>query len=374
MPVALCHHHRMFSLSPPQRVLIVSLRFLGDALISCMMADGIKRQWPQCQVHFLVFEGMQGVLQGNGCVDRVLTVPARAKTGERLRLLARLWRQYDLALTAQSGDFPHQLLWAAARQRIGALPENPQHAWWKKRTAPLSVAELPHEHIANRCARVMRQAGVDVALQVRVPQPHDKSTSPCAATLQNYAVLNPCARWTYKRWHSAGWLALVEHLHSRGLQVVITGGDTAFEKQYLDALFKDTPRPVRLDGQLTFAQSAQVLSGAQLYVGPDTLTTHLAAACNIPTVALFGPTDPRIWGPVRQIAAGPEAGSHYVAAQALQKKDNTRLLQNARLACVPCQQEGCNKHPASASRCLDEMPAEQVISTVDEILGFSRLK
>lgn len=374
MPVALCHHHAMFEEQAPRRVLIVSLRFLGDALISSMMADGIKRQWPQCQVNFLVFEGMQGVLQGNGCVDLVLTIAPGSKMLGRLRLLWRLWRQYDLALTTQSGDFPHQVLWAAGRQRIGALPENPQHAWWKKRSAPLSVAELPHEHIANRCARVMRQAGVAVvALQMRVPQDEAVTTLPPLA--RPYAVLNPCARWTYKRWHSAGWLALVAHLHSRGLQVVVTGGDSAFETGYLNDLFKNNPEVLRLDRQLNFAQSAQVLTGAALYVGPDTFTTHLAAACGIPTLALFGPTDPRIWGPMRVMSMhdqSPDQG--YVAAQSLQKKDNIYLTQNTSHACVPCQQEGCHKHPNSASRCLDEMPAAQVIRTVDEILAFSRLK
>ncbi len=370
----------MYFAQPPRRVLIISLRFLGDALISSMMADGIKRQWPQCQVDFLVYEGMQGVLAGNGCVDTVLTLPPRAKPMERMRLLVGLWRSYDLALTAQSGDFPHQVLWAAARQRIGALPENPQHAWWKKRSAPRSVAELPHEHIASRCARVMRQAGVQAALQVRVPQTstvHANGSQNLQATpvLQNYAVLNPCARWAYKRWHSAGWLALVQHLQAKGLSVAITGGSTEFEKQYLDTLFEAVPGLVRLDGQLSFAQSAQVLAGARLYVGPDTFTTHLAAACGTATVALFGPTDPRIWGPLRQVPEGQQAvEQHYLAAQALQKKDNTWLLQNTHATCVPCQQEGCDRHANSASRCLDEMPAEQVIRAVDEILGLNRLK
>ncbi len=34
-----------------------------------------------------------------------------------------------------------------------------------------------------------------------------------------------------------------------------------------------------------------------LFVGSDSVVTHLAAATGTPTIALFGPTDPRIWGP-----------------------------------------------------------------------------
>ena len=40
-----------------------------------------------------------------------------------------------------------------------------------------------------------------------------------------------------------------------------------------------------------------LLSQARVYVGPDTSVTHLAAAAGCPTVALYGPTDPRLWGP-----------------------------------------------------------------------------
>lgn len=49
------------------------------------------------------------------------------------------------------------------------------------------------------------------------------------------------------------------------------------------------------------------LAGARVYIGNDTGVTHLAAAAGVPTVALFGPTDPRVWAPrgarVRVIAA-----------------------------------------------------------------------
>ncbi len=48
------------------------------------------------------------------------------------------------------------------------------------------------------------------------------------------------------------------------------------------------------------ARLAEWLSGARLYIGNDSGITHLAAAIGVPTLALFGPTDPMKWGP-----AGP---------------------------------------------------------------------
>jgi heptosyltransferase-3 len=115
-----------------------------------------------------------------------------------------------------------------------------------------------------------------------------------------------------------------------------------------------------LCGRLRFAQTADLLRQAALFVGPDTATTHLAAACATPTVALFGPTDPRLWGP--QPATGLERPYEKVAA--LQKRGNVMLVQEPSQACVPCGLEGCERHRESHSDCLDAMQAERVIEAV----------
>jgi heptosyltransferase-3 len=84
----------------------------------------------------------------------------------------------------------------------------------------------------------------------------------------------------------------------RGLAVVGTGGPSGQEHAYLNEVWSGTGTSVRrADGQLTWPHLAALLSKARVYVGPDTSVTHLAAASGCPTVALYGPTDPRLWGP-----------------------------------------------------------------------------
>jgi ADP-heptose:LPS heptosyltransferase len=57
---------------------------------------------------------------------------------------------------------------------------------------------------------------------------------------------------------------------------------------------EDLPGAVRFDD---LYQLACWLRGAAVYVGNDSGITHLAAAAGVPTVALFGPTDPELWAP-----------------------------------------------------------------------------
>src|SRR6201999_120304 len=101
-------------------------------------------------------------------------------------------------------------------------------------------------------------------------------------------------------------------------------------------------------------------AAARPYVGPDTAITHLAAATGVPTVALYGPTDPRLWGP------WPVAGLDplWNAAGTIQRRGNVWLVQNP-LPCLPCQLEGCERRLDSYSRCLDELTGAQVVAAVD---------
>jgi heptosyltransferase-3 len=97
----------------------------------------------------------------------------------------------------------------------------------------------------------------------------------------------------YTPWSDAGWRALALRLVKRGLTVVTTGGADPQERAYLDALWAGSSVE-RLDGRLDWRELTAFLRGAALSVGADTSVTHLAAAAGSPTVALFGPTDPRL--------------------------------------------------------------------------------
>ena len=96
--------------------------------------------------------------------------------------------------------------------------------------------------------------------------------------------------------------------------------------------------------------------------------THLAAATGTPTVALYGPTDPRLWGPWP--AGG--LGEPWAAAATIQNRGNVWLVQNppsCPWSILPCQQEGCERRLDSYSRCLDELTVSQVLSAVDLALA-----
>jgi heptosyltransferase-3 len=165
--------------------------------------------------------------------------------------------------------------------------------------------------------------------------------------------------YRYKQWTGQGWRGLAAAMTARGLLTVATGGPA--DRDYLDAIWG--PDVLRLDGRLTWPELTALIRRAQVYVGPDTAVTHLAAATGTHTVALYGPTDPRIWGPWP--VGG--LGQPWASAGTLQRRGNVWLVQNP-LPCLPCQQEGCARRLDSHSQCLDELSLQQVLSAVDEAL------
>jgi heptosyltransferase-3 len=147
--------------------------------------------------------------------------------------------------------------------------------------------------------------------------------------------------------------------------VVATGGPGAEERAFLDHVWEVLPQVERQDGQHSWPQLARMLVHARLFVGPDTSVTHLAAAAGCPTVALFGPTDPRQWGPVPAGGLDPM----WEASGTIQRRNNVWLVQHP-LPCVPCQREGCERHTASFSKCLDDLQPAEVLEAADAALAM----
>jgi heptosyltransferase-3 len=207
--------------------------------------------------------------------------------------------------------------------------------------------------------RLATALGVAPVAEVVAP-----SGSTVAAPRRPYAVVHVAPKFRYKQWTEAGWRALAAGLSARGLAVLATGGPESQERRYLDAIWTERPEVERRDGALSWPELTATIRAAAVFIGPDTAVTHLAAATGTPTVALYGPTDPRLWGPWPIGGTDPE----WAAAGTIQARRNVWLVQNP-LPCLPCQQEGCLRRIDSHSQCLDELPVSQVLQAVDAALA-----
>jgi heptosyltransferase III len=355
-------------LPPRPRILVVTLRRLGDVLFSTPLIASLRRAFPQAVINVLVFEDTAGILAGNPNIDQILTMPPRPSFWQGLALVLRIAKRYHLAVSTQSGDRPTAFALIAGRRHVAPI-DNGARGALRRLALSRSVAPQPGLHRLEDMLRLADALGVARVGHLVCPggalRPGSAlDAAPDRNDQQPYAVIHAAPMFTYKRWTLDGWRALAAGIRARGLKIVATGGPATSERTYLNEVWDDLPDVLRRDGQLSWPELAALLARARLFVGPDTSVTHLAAATGCPTVALFGPTDPRLWGPVPAEGLDPM----WAAFGTIQRCKNVWLVQNP-LPCLPCQNEGCERHILSFSKCLDELTSAQVLHAVDAALA-----
>ena len=341
------------------RVLVITLRRLGDVLVTTPLVSALKRGIPGARIEMLVFSGTEGILVGNPDIDRVIAIPQKARPVKTAALIGNLWRRYDLAVSTQTGDRPTLLAAITGRARIGLVTE--KGGRWKRWLLHGSAVADPASHRVLEVLQLARLLGVKETPDIVVP----RAAKPLPPR-PPYAVLHANPMYRIRRWTDEGWRTLAGALTQRGLAVVATGGPASAERDYLDRLWDPvTPKVERLDGRLDWGELAQLMAGAAVYVGPDTSMTHLAAAAGCPTVAIYGPASPRTMGPW-PVGGLREPWAH---AGSIQQRGNVWVVQNPSLPCMPCDRLGCDNHLESRSECLDTLALAPVLRAVDQALA-----
>ncbi|MBX9825279.1 MAG: glycosyltransferase family 9 protein [Xanthobacteraceae bacterium] len=336
------------------RILVISLRRIGDLLLTTPLIRSLRRAWPKATIDVLALPGPAEIVEGNPDIDRIVLMQG----GQSLKLARQLFKRYDLAVSTQTGDRPTLFAILAGRQHAGLVADDGKPGDRIKRAMLHRKSPMtPKLHQVEQLMRLCDTLGI-----ARVPEMVCPAASepPGVSPGENYAVVHAAPMFRYKQWTAEGWRVLAAGLRQRGLDVVAISGPGAEERRYLDAVWQGT---VRLH-QFSWSQNTALLKRARVYVGPDTSVSHLAAATGCPTVTLFGPMDPRVWGPW---PAGGMA-EPWAASGTIQNRGNVWIVQNP-LPCLPCTFEGWERHIDSASVCLEELAAEQVLAAVDQALA-----
>lgn len=353
---------------PPERVLIVVTRRIGDVLLATPVVHSLKQAWVHAKIDMLVFAGTEGFVTANPDVNRVLTVPERPHFVEHVQLMLKLARKYDLALSLLAGDRPTLYVYVAGKRRAGLLLPTRKHRWKRSLLHAWVALDETETHIVRAHLALLETLGVTPSAEVTASaSPEDRKTAESLlASLRGarYAVLHVYPKFRYKMWTEAGWVAVARWLSERGIRVVLTGGGAADELEYIARIATQVPGALDLAGKLTLGGVAHIVSRAVVYIGPDTAVTHAAAGLGVPTVALFGPSNPVKWGPW---PAGHAAQTNPWVRTGSQAVARVRLVQGAG-SCVPCGFEGCERHIESSSDCLTGLRPETVIDAIRSVL------
>jgi heptosyltransferase-3 len=319
----------------------------------------------------MCYPGQEGILEGNPDIDDIIVVSPKPSTLEIIRLTGRLFRKYDIAITNAADDRVHLYLLFFGKKRVSVTTSD--SAAWKRWITYATVLENPKTlHALLRNNHLGNLLGFESRYQVRVPRlesgSHSGENRPgMPASGEAYAVIHPDARLPYKRWTTTGWQSAMYHLETRGIRTYITGGTSAAEHDYIGELLLNAPQSAAsVAGSLRFAEVSALIDNSRLYIGVDTVNSHLAAAIGAPTIALFGPESPVRWGPWPKNHA--EDVSPW-SADGTQKRGNVLIIQGNK-SCDTCGQGNCDRRRGRGINCplMTGISSDQVIDGIHEML------
>jgi ADP-heptose:LPS heptosyltransferase len=256
-------------------VVVLRALGLGDLLTAVPALRAVRRQFAGARVRLAAPVGLGRLLVDAGIVDDV--VDARP-----LEPLPRALHGAHVAVN----------LHGRGPQSVDVLAD----------TAPLALVSygLPDgprwradEHEVHRWCRLLVESGI-------AADPADLFLDPPAVepgVVPGAVVVHPGAAQASRRWPAQRWAAVAAALRDAGLDVLVTGGPGEVELAAAVATAAGLPDDAVLAGRTDLRRLAAVVASARLVLAPDTGVAHLATAYGTPSVVLFGPTSPQLWGP-----------------------------------------------------------------------------
>lgn len=288
-----------------KRILVVLPNWYGETLFATPFLRALRQQRPEAFIATLGWPQCRGILLHNPHVNELLDYEERGVH----RTLRGKWglvralraRRFDTAFILRN-SLSRTVLMAAAgiSTRVGFA--NPKSGWLLTRRACPATAQhkaasyLPLLEVVGLSAThgpydYVVSDGERRAAQALLGWRHVSSGRPLV-------ILHPGANWPHKRWAPDRFAALGDRLAAtHAVDLAITGAPD--DRPLAETIAQRMRAPATvLAGRTTLRELAGCLSHAALVVSNDTSIVHIAAALGRPLVALYGPTSPRLTGPL----------------------------------------------------------------------------
>ena len=288
------------------RVPVIRLRSLGDCVLTTPALALLKRARPDLRVAVVVEPRFRPIFEGNPDIHTLLDPEPAA---------VRQFRPY-LALNLHGGSRSAVLTAVSgARQRAGFSHFRNSFVYNVKIPTTQEILKVNRTvHTCEHLASAVFYLGVPMTEIPRARLFAESHTS------GQYAVFHPIASQPDKTWPADRFYAVAEHLKRHfDLEPVFIGSAR-------DDL--STFRPFRTLAGAPLTAVKSLLQRAMLFIGNDSGPAHMAAAFAVPVVAIFGSSNPAIWGPWRttsEILHHPAGIEHVTTKQALAAVDRMRV-------------------------------------------------
>jgi len=277
----------MINKSEVKKILVISLSNIGDVILTFPVMDILKAEFPQAKLSVVIGPKAETLLMANPLLDKVYLYDKRQKIWKILEWIWKLRREnFDLVVDLRNTAIP---LLLGARYRTSVFAASAEHGHMKDKHILRLKTLLPGAQPTKmRFALYLSDESKDYIQKVIKSYMNQ---------LSKYIVICPGAADSNKRWGAQGFKKLADCLIEIFDTRIFFAGDES-DWNFVNQLMQHMKHAgVNLCGMTTLSQLASLIEGACLVITNDSAPLHLASYLNKPVVALFGPTDPRLFGP-----------------------------------------------------------------------------
>ena len=311
-----------------KKILVITLSNIGDVVLTMPVIGVLKRKFPDAGLAVMVGPKARGLFETAPGIG-LITYDKHVSLRQKAKLALGLRRQrYDLIVDLRNTIFP---LLIGARYRTSFL---------KKSSKDIIHARDRHLYNLKLLGINTEQAPFFIWISKDDQRYIDQMIKKQRVTSDNRLVaVSPGSRSDIKRWLKEGFAEVSDRLaEEKGVRVIMIGDKS--DRELVKEIIKMMKSiPIDISGQTNLRQLAALFKRCALHITNDSAPMHISTALGIPTLAIFGPTDWRKYGPV--------GSSHFIL--------------RSNLSCSPCEVAQC-KHNHECMKSI----------TPDEVYGMAK--
>lgn len=333
-------------------ILVIKLSSIGDVVLVTASLKAIRQKYPQANIYCLVGKDSTRILQRCPYIDGMIIYDDQDKDKgfNGLLKLSQKLRQsrFDMVIDFQNNQKSHLLSFLSFPIKSFGY-RNKKFGFLLSQGVSLPTEPLPP---VEHQFRILKNLGIEYQQPQLELWPSGKDIQYAQELFESEWLgnapqivginISASQNWPTKNWPVKSMAKLCDLLNAKNIRVLITGMNKDLEKAR-ELLGMTKTKPAVFIGKTDIPQLAALIKRCGVFITPDSAPLHIAAAMQVPTIALFGPTDSR-----RHI---PPAARLSV----IEKKP----------ACAPCYSSKCRM---PTHMCMNEITPEEVLAKVEELL------
>lgn len=326
-----------------KKILLIKPRGIGDIVLSTIVLDDLKKTFPSAEIHYLTETFAKDALANNPLVTKVHTMQ---KTELVFRVALRLRKEkFDMIIDLWSNPRSAQITFLThSKYRVGFSYRGRRYAY-----NIFGTSGRGEHHSAEHNLELLKALGITITSKRIHFYTNEKDDNWAlefikANSLTNKKIIGviPSGGWPSKRCDAEKWVDICNTIMQKYkvIFLVLWGPGDESDANFIKNYLKDD---AVLIPEVNIGKMSSLIKNCALVIANDSGPMHIAAALGVPTLGIFGPTNPKAHRPF-------SPNSDYVI-----KED---------LHCIICNKLECPYN----HECMRELSVDEVLKKVQKLL------